>query len=154
MPPKLVQEIIAGEFFDLAKLMNKNLLKLQHMNIGILDSNFELTVDPENKLLIAKPPRRLSITTLDEWTNAFGTYISVIISHFPNRGIELIDYMGIIREAAADFPSLGFLIYDYQFRMKAAADKSIYWGAIYSQLWLRCLSILPGYGRPTKISCM
>ena len=47
VPPKLVQEIITGEFFDLAKLMNKNLLKLQHMNNGILDSNFELIVDPE-----------------------------------------------------------------------------------------------------------
>ena len=29
--------------------------------------------------------------------------------------------MGIIREAAADFPGLGLLIYDYKFRMKAAA---------------------------------
>ena len=143
VPPKLVQEIIAGEFFDLAKLMNKNLLKLQHMHNGILDSNFELIVDPENKLLKAKPPRRLSITTLDEWTNALGTYISVIVSRFPNRAVELIDYMGIIREAAADFPGLGFLIYDYQFRMKAAADKFIYWGVIDSQLWLRIFSKHP-----------
>ena len=51
--------------------------------------------------------------------------------------------MGIIREAAADFPSLGFLIYDYQFRMKATADKSIYWGVIDSQLWLRIFSKHP-----------
>ena len=52
MPPKLVQEIVSGEFLDLAKLMNKHLLK--HMNNGILDSNFELTVDPENKLQKSK----------------------------------------------------------------------------------------------------
>ena len=76
-------------------------------------------------------------------TGAFGTYISVIVSCFPNRAIELIDYMGIIREAAADFPGLCFLIYDYQFCMKAAADKSIYWGVIDSQLWLRIFSKHP-----------
>ena len=51
--------------------------------------------------------------------------------------------MGIIREAAADFPGLGFLIYDYQFCMKDAADKSIYWGVIDSQLWLRIFSKHP-----------
>ena len=73
VPPKLVKEFFAREFFDLVKLMNKSLLKLQHMNNGILGSNFELSVDPENKLLKAKPLRRLSITTLDKWTNAFGT---------------------------------------------------------------------------------
>ena len=66
VPPKLVQEIIAGEFFDLAKLMNKNLLKLQHMNNGILDSNFELIVDPETNCLKAKPPRGCP---LPQWTN-------------------------------------------------------------------------------------
>ena len=74
----MVQEIISGEFLDLSKLLNKKLLKLQHMNNRILDSSSELIVDLENKLLKAKAPRRLSISTLDEWTNAFGTFISVI----------------------------------------------------------------------------
>ena len=51
--------------------------------------------------------------------------------------------MGIIWEATADFPGLGFLIYDYKFRMKAAAVKSIYLGRIDSQLWLRIFSKHP-----------
>ena len=75
--------------------------------------------------------------------NTFGTYISIIVSRFPSRATELIAYMGITREAAADFSGLGFLIYDYNFRMKAAADKSIYWGCTDSQLWLKIFSKHP-----------
>ena len=66
----------------------------------------ELFIDPDNRMLKAKAPKIFSITTLGEWTNTFGRYIS----RFTLRVTELIAYMGIIREAAADFPCLGFLI--------------------------------------------
>ena len=36
-----------------------------------------------------------------------------LLSRFPNRAVELTYQMGIIREAAADFPGLGFLTYGY-----------------------------------------
>ena len=70
----------------------------------------ELFIDPDNRTLKAKAPKRLSVTTLDKWTNTFGTYMSIIVSCFPFRATELIAYMNIMREAAADFPSLCFLM--------------------------------------------
>ena len=100
-------------------------------------------------MLKAKAPKRLSITTLDECTNTFRTYISIIVSRFPSGATELIACMGIIRKAAADFLGLGFLIDDYKFRIKAAADKSIYWGRTDSQLWLRIFSKHPSRLRET-----
>ena len=109
----------------------------------------ELFINPDNRTLKAKAPKRLSITTLDEWTNRFETYISIIVSCFPSRATELIACMGKIKEAAADFPGVGFLIYDYKFRMKAAADKSIYWGRTDSQLWLRIFPKYPSRLRET-----
>ena len=57
--------------------------------------------------------------------------------------------MGIIREAAADFSGLSFLIYDYKFRMKAVADNSIYLGRIDRQLWLIIFSKHPSRLRET-----
>ena len=33
----------------------------------------ELSIDPGNRMLKAKASKRLSITTLDEWTNTFRT---------------------------------------------------------------------------------
>ena len=127
------------EFFDLAKLLNENLVRLRNLNDEFIDTSqgLELFIDPDNRMLKAKAPKRLSITTLEEWTNTFGTYVSIIVSRFPSRATELIAHMGIIREAATDSPGLGVVIYDYKFRMKAAADKSIYWGCTDSQLWLR-----------------
>ena len=103
-----------GKFFDLVKLLNKNLLKLQNLNDEFIGTSkgLELFIDQDNRMLKAKAPKRLSITALDEWTNTFRKGISIIVSRFPSRATDLIAYMGIIREAAADFPGLSFLIYD------------------------------------------
>ena len=51
-------------------------------------------------------------TTLDEWIYTFETYMCVILSIFPTHAIELIGNMGSIRETVADFPGLGFVIYN------------------------------------------
>ena len=87
VPPKLIKEVLKGEFFDLAKLLNRNLLKLQNLNDEFMDTSqgIELSIDPDNRMLKAKAPKRLSITTLDEWTNTFRMYIFIIISRFPSR---------------------------------------------------------------------
>ena len=48
--PKLVEEVLKGEFFDLAKLLNKSLLKVQNLNDEFMDSShgLELFIDPDN----------------------------------------------------------------------------------------------------------
>ena len=86
-------------------------MKLQHLNDKFMDTSqgLELFSDPDNRMLKAKAPKRLSIKTLNEWTNTFGTYISVIVCHFPSGATELIAYVGIIRDAAAEFPVSVFL---------------------------------------------
>ena len=39
----------------------------------------ELSIDPDNRMLKAKAPKRLSITTMDEWTN---TYQNIYIHNY------------------------------------------------------------------------
>ena len=75
---KLIEVVLKGEFFDLAKLLNKNLLKLQNLNDEFMDTSqgLELFIGPDNRMLKAKAPKRLSITTLDEWTKTHSERIS------------------------------------------------------------------------------
>ena len=84
------------------------------------------------------------ITTICEWTDAFILYIKILIQKFPARCPELINYLEIIRYAAAYHRNLGWLLYDRKFRAKAANNRALNWGALDQQLWLRIFIASPG----------
>ena len=51
--------------------------------------------------------------------------------------------MSLIRYAARYHKELGWCVYDTKFRQKAAANKSLKWSTIDSQLWFKTFTIAP-----------
>ena len=94
-------------FFELAKLLPKNLNKL---NVGSDSSdNVGFTISSAGISLTPRKPQVL--TNIEEWTTAFNTYMIIIVQKFPNRASELLQYMEIIRHAAKAHGGLGWCIY-------------------------------------------
>ena len=96
VPVPYVKKIQAGEFFDLSKLLPKNMSTNNQSEDAII-----LTL--ENSAIKAKkasnPTAR--ITDIEQWTTAFTVYMSVLTHQYPNRAQELLQYMSLIRHAAA-----------------------------------------------------
>ena len=110
IPNKYVRDIQSGEFFELAKLLSKNLNKLNagsdsSDNVGFTFSSAGISLTPHK-------PRVL--TNIEEWTTAFNTYMIIIVQKFPNRASELLQYMAIICHAEKAHGSIGWCIYDHK----------------------------------------
>ena len=67
--------------------------------------------------------------------------MKIYIDRYPLKARELLEYMDIIRFAAKHHRQLGWLLYDYKFCNKIANDKSVSWGVIDSQLWMRIFTV-------------
>ena len=137
LPAKLVKEILTGEFMELSKLLPKN------FNVLNPSQDEPLTLTLENSVIKVNKAKATSITDITEWTTAFTAYMGVIISKFPHRASELLEYMSLIRYAAKYHRGLGWCVYDIKFRQKAAANKSLKWSTIDSQLWLKTFTVAP-----------
>ena len=124
LPAMLVKEILTGEFMELAKLLPKNLNSLNASH----DEPLTLTVD--NSVIKVNKAKVTSITDIAEWTTAFTAYMGVLISQFPHRASELLEYMSLIRYAAKYHKGLGLCVYDIKFQQKAAVNKSLKWSYI------------------------
>ena len=137
VPTKLKQEILSGEFFELGKLLPRNLANFRKDN----EDTLEILLN--SNILMTKQPKRKWITNIKEWSTAFSTYMAVMVEQFPQRSLELIEYFRIIGYAANSTPGLAWVVYDNQFRIQAANDHDIYWGSIDMQLWVKLFCVSP-----------
>ena len=137
LPVKLVKKILTGDFMELSKLLPKN------FNVLNPSQDEPLTLTVENAVVKVNEAKTISITGISEWTTAFSAYMGVLISKFPHRASELLEYMSLIRYAARDHKGLGLCVYAIKFRQKAATNKSLKWSTIDSQLWLKTFTVAP-----------
>ena len=137
VPASFVQNIQSGEFFDLSKLLPENFHSLAKK-----DNSYHLSMGEDSMLCFkqGKEPKK-KIRDIESWTTAFTCYIRIIIDKFPARAKDLVAYLDLIRYAAAYHQSMGWLLYDENFRMKAANDKSVSWSRIDLQLWMRIFTV-------------
>lgn len=124
----LKAKIVAGDYVDLALLF---------------DSKFEdgtktLTVNSAGEIIFKPASNNLNskISSIESWTDAFIIYASIYSAAHPERHQELLKYMSTIRTAAKRCKSLGWKLYDQQFRHRIAMDPSRTWSAIDYELWL------------------
>ena len=138
IPASYVKDIQSGEFFNLSKLLPKNLSRYDE------DDNLTLTLD--NSAIKVTKKRKSSpsqITEIEERTTAFTTYTSVFTYKYPLRAQEFLQYLSLIRYAARVHKGLGWAIYDHKFRQKASLDKSLVWSQIDQHLWLTFFTVSP-----------
>ncbi|CAB3980493.1 gag [Paramuricea clavata] len=138
VPASYVRQIQTGEFFDLSKLLPRNMSFSNTSEEPII-----LTL--ENSVIKAKKASQPTarITEIEQWTTAFTVYMSVMTHQYPGRAQELLQYMSLIRHAAQTHRGLGWCIYDHKFRCKAALNPSMTWSMIDQQLWLMIFTTSP-----------
>ena len=122
---------------ELSKLLPKT------FNVLNPSQDEPLTLTLENSVIKINKAKATSITDITEWTTAFTAYMRVLISKFPHRASELLEYMSLMRYAARYHRGLGWCVYDIKFWQKAAANKTSKWSTIDSQLWLTTFTVAP-----------
>ena len=134
-PASYMKQIQTCEFFELSKLLPKNLFATTN------EQPVSLTL--ENSTLKVKTSTQsvTNIKDIEQWTTAFTTYMSVFTHEFPNRPQEFLQYMIIIRHAAQCHKGVGWCIYDIKFRRKAALNHALDWAKIDQQLWLMIFTV-------------
>ena len=90
IPAQYVKDIQSGEFFELSKLLPKNLSELNE------DDNLVLTLDNSVVRVSKKAKTSTSITEIEQWTTAFTTYMIVFTQKFPQRSQEFLQYLSLI----------------------------------------------------------
>ena len=97
LPPKLVKDILFGEFMELSKLLPKNFNLLQ-----------PLTLTLENSVIRVNKTKVTSITNIEEWNLDFTSDMGVIIRKHPTFAAELLEYLSLICYAACVFMTSSF----------------------------------------------
>ena len=95
-----------GEFFDLSKLLPRNLHKVA---ISPDEGVFSVSIRPNSEIKLAKnQSNKVQIKTIQDWTAAFTCYMKIYIAKFPGKAAEHIEYMDTIQNAAENNNSLAW----------------------------------------------
>ena len=78
---------------------------------------------------VGKPSKK-QIISIGEWTDAMLIYLALYTSRHPDKLMQLLKYVSIVREAAARFGTKGALDYDRRVRIKMAMDPCRRWDSI------------------------
>ena len=131
--PDIRSKICSGKFVDFSLLLSKNYQSLED------DSQKKLQgyQDEEGNFTFKAVKPKKSTLTIDQWSSAFNTYMSVYLTVHPDDLQGMLSYAELIRGAARDHPdSVAWRLYDEHFRSKKASDPLRPWGMIDNQLWL------------------
>ena len=127
VPVKLVSQIVAGKFVDLADLLADNLASHEPEPQLMFDGRLVFT--PTSKR------QRRHVEDILSWTEAFSIYSLVLTSHFPNRWRDLMAYKLLILRTYRQFNGHVWLSYDQAFREHAAATRLTDWSGMNVQLF-------------------
>ena len=127
VPAKLVSQIVAGKFVELHELLPANITMTEPEPQLLFDGRLVLTSSPK------KPKRR--IEDISTWLEAFSIYCLVLVSHFPNRWKDLLQYQLLILRTHRQFAGRVWLSYDRAFRENAAATNLTDWSQLNTTLF-------------------
>lgn len=124
VPAKIVAQIVAGKYMDLSDLLSAN-LQLQQK-----DSEPQLLFD--GRLVLTSPPKRQrrKIEDIAAWMEAFSIFALVMVTHFPHRWKDLLQYQLLILRTFRHFSGKVWLAYDQAFREHAAAIRLTDWSCM------------------------
>ena len=152
VPARVRQRIVRGEFVDFDILLHDSLFPARYSANASPSLALRVVHDQSTsgEVLIAqqRSPNRRMVRDLASWMEAWNTYISVVLAHYPARALELLAYQRIICDASSRFPADCWLRYDSSFRACAAADRSLRWDGKHNDLWLECFTHHASSPRP------
>ena len=119
--------MVAGKFIDLGDLLPSTVASAEPEPQLLFDGRLVLTSTPK------KPKRR--VEDIATWMEAFSVYCLIMISFFPHRSRDLLQYKLLILRTYRQFSGKVWLAYDRAFREHAAAANVVDWSSINVQLF-------------------
>lgn len=120
VPSKLVDKIRSGQFVEMRKLLNNNILLMQQIE-ELQGSTPVATVGPNR-------PHLREVTKLPTWLHCFLAYAAVLKTD-PNTR-DMLAYARLIIQEALRHRNTGWLDYDRAFRQQVAANPLIPWNTL------------------------
>ena len=127
IPAKVVGQVVAGKFIDLGDLLPSTVVSADPEPQLLFDGRLVLTSTPK------KPKRR--IEDIATWMEAFSVFCLIMISFFPHRSRDPLQYKLLILRTYRQFRGKVWLAYDRAFREHAAAANVVDWSFINVQLF-------------------
>ena len=127
VPSKLVAQIVAGKYVDLSELLAVNLVQKDPEPQLLLDGRLVLTSQPKKQ--------RRRIEDIASWMEAFAIFSLILVSSFPHRWKDLMQYQLLILRTYRHFSGRVWLAYDQAFREHAAATRLTDWSSMNVQLF-------------------
>ena len=127
VPAKLVAQIVAGKYIDLSDLLAVNLLQKEAEPQVLFDGRLVLTSQPKQQ--------RRKIEDIASWMEAFSIFAMILVTHFPHRWKDLLQYQLLILCTFRHFLGKVWLAYDRAFREHAAAIRLTDWSSMNMQLF-------------------
>ena len=124
---KLVSQIIAGKFTELADLVSTN--------TNSIDEEPRLFLDGRMVITSSTRRQRPKLDDIVLWLEAFSIYVMVLTAHEINRWKDLCQYKLLIIRTQRQFSGKAWYFYDRAFREYAAACQLQDWSEINSQLF-------------------
>ena len=115
VPAKLVAQIVAAKYVDLSELLAVNLVEKDPEPRLLLDGRLVLTSQPKKQ--------RRRIEDIASWMEAFAIFSLILVSTFPYRWKDLIQYQLLILGIYCHFCGRVWLTYDQSFREHAAVTR-------------------------------
>jgi len=134
VPLSLREQVRRGDYINLALLLKGAIELAEICNGNTLCMNAAGQIVPKSKECKDK------VQSIEMWTDAFIIYMAIYLDRYPEKAVEMLRYMNLIREAARGRPGWCWRAYDEQFRVRQAAAPSS-WANINADLWLRCMSL-------------
>ena len=127
VPAKIVAQIVAGKYVDLGELLAVNLLQKESEPQLLFDGCLVLTSQPKKQ--------RRKIEDIASWMEAFSIFALILVTHFPHRWKDLLQYQLLILRTFRHFSGKVWLAYDQAFREHAAATRLTDWSCMNVQLF-------------------
>lgn len=117
LPQQIKEKIQNHKYINLALLLKTSIELAEFCAGGILHYNYAKgSIESRQKI------SKQTIQNIDEWTDAFLIFASVYLQTFPEKAIEILKYMSVIREAATRYSTKSWVEYDQQFRLRQANE--------------------------------
>lgn len=126
------EKIWNSQYIELALLLKENFTPNIENSGSLVVVNNQLTLKPYSSKV------KVHITDVNMWTSAFVNFIEIFSLKHPERTNELLRYLSVIRNIAANNPLHKWLEYDSTFRLRMSKNPTRSWAQIDGHLWLTC----------------
>lgn len=140
--PHYIQSVNSELAFNVPQNIQEKIKRSEYIDIALLLSNYpqqnaQKLVFKDGQITVQSSQNQ-KITTIEQWTTAFISFISIYCTAHPNKLQELLKYMSDIRLGA--LRSTNWKSYDEQFRLRKERDPTTSWSSIDVELWLLFIS--------------